>query len=529
MDIDEIIVVDDSDVEFGDGGDESDEQEQLLIVQPMTNNSCNNVNNQNSRNSNLQILDEKRMAEDRKNEGNAYFKLHNYKMALQCYTHAINLLPDNASYYGNRSACYIMMLEFERGLDDAKISIQLDETYVKGYVRIVKCYLNMGDLSSAEQVIKKYLELFPENCNLLTTELENVKQLRGLEEKADLHSAKMDYRTCLYHIDAALKIAPVSIRYKLMRAECLAYLGRLSEASNIAITIMQCDTKNVDAIYVRGLTLYFEDNIDKSILHFERTLTLDPDHKRAKKLRQQAKTLKQKKETGNELFKKFKYRDALDMYNEALQVDLTNKNSNSKLYYNRALVNSKLGKLKEAICDCNEALKINQTYLKALLKRAKCYYDLEKFDECIKDYEAAFKLEKSIDTKNLLRDAKFQLKKSKRKDYYKILGIGRNASTDEIKKAYKKRALVHHPDRHSNATEDEQKEQEIKFKEVGEAYAVLSDSNKKMRYDSGQDMEGNSGAFDPSDIYRQFFFTGQPNFPNNNNHYYSGSNFNFNF
>jgi len=44
-----------------------------------------------------------------------------------------------------------------------------------------------------------------------------------------------------------------------------------------------------------------------------------------------------------------------------------------------------------------------------------------------------------------LQDAKIALKKSLRKDYYKILGIDRNANDDEIKKAYKKRALVHHP------------------------------------------------------------------------------------
>lgn len=49
------------------------------------------------------------------------------------------------------------------------------------------------------------------------------------------------------------------------------------------------------------------------------------------------------------------------------------------------------------------------------------------------------------ENKRLLQEAKLALKKSKRKDYYKILGVNKNASTDEIKKAYRKRALVHHP------------------------------------------------------------------------------------
>lgn len=54
------------------------------------------------------------------------------------------------------------------------------------------------------------------------------------------------------------------------------------------------------------------------------------------------------------------------------------------------------------------------------------------------------------DNKRLLMEAKMALKKSKRKDYYEILGIDKNASTDDIKKAYRKRAMVHHPGEFEN-------------------------------------------------------------------------------
>merc|ERR1711997_673588 len=115
---------------------------------------------------------------------------------------------------------------------------------------------------------------------------------------------------------------------------------------------------------------------------------------------------------------------------------------------------------------------------------------------------------------------KHELKKSLRKDYYKILGVDRNANEEEIKKAYRKRALEHHPDRHVGATEDEKADHEKKFKEIGEAYGVLSDAKQKSRYDAGQDLDssnssssyssggGFSQPMDAAQMFKAFFGNG---------------------
>ena len=105
-----------------------------------------------------------------------------------------------------------------------------------------------------------------------------------------------------------------------------------------------------------------------------------------------------------------------------------------------------------------------------------------------------------------------------KRDYYEVLGVSQNASSDELKKAYRKVAMKHHPDRNpgDNKSED-------KFKEASEAFEVLGDKEKRSRYDqfghaaegmgSGMRGSGAAGGNGFGDVFGDIFsdfFSGSP-------------------
>lgn len=136
---------------------------------------------------------------------------------------------------------------------------------------------------------------------------------------------------------------------------------------------------------------------------------------------------------------------------------------------------------------CDEALTYNEHSLHGLLSVANAHMEAENFEAAISSLNNAKEHHPGAQQVNqLLQNAQVELKRSKTKDYYKALGLARDADELQIKSAYRKMVKLHHPDKaHKQGINKEEAEKMMAA--LNEAYEVLSDPELKARYDQGDD------------------------------------------
>jgi DnaJ family protein C protein 3 len=136
---------------------------------------------------------------------------------------------------------------------------------------------------------------------------------------------------------------------------------------------------------------------------------------------------------------------------------------------------------------CKEALQFDPNSLPGLLNKAQREINEDDFEAAIRTLKSAEEHHGQTEKiQKLAQKAHTLLKRSKQKDYYKVLGVSRDADEREIKKAYRKLSKLHHPDK-ASANGMTPEEAQKKMAAINEAYEVLSDPELKQRFDNGDD------------------------------------------
>lgn len=459
-------------------------------------------------------------ADQWKQEGNDHFKNKNYTDAIQCYSKAIALNSGDVSYFGNRAACYLALKNYARTIEDCDRAISIDPNFAKAHRRRALALMNQLKFEESLNSFKKAVALDKDQTT--KNEYEDCQSLDKNYKKFFECQQAEDYTEALMCANYLLTKIPDNDTLKTMKVEMLAKTGAADEARNLLRSI---GATGADGYYLNGIIELYGGDSAKAKKLFQEGMRMDPDNQKCRVALNKAKKSEQYKERGNDFIKENKYEEAEKEYTEALAVDPANRKLNSVVYSNRALTFMKRKQWLKALDDLNKSLELDPNYVKSLTRRGDVQMERGEYGAASMDYSKVQEIDPNMDMRQKIKDAQKKEKESKKKDYYGCLGLAKGCSDADLKKAYRQLAMKYHPDKNRSKSEAEQADAEKKFKEITEAYGVLSDPKKKEMYDSGQmeydgdpgsgfggmggftNMSGGGGGMqvDPSEIFKMFF------------------------
>ncbi|XP_031284400.1 inactive TPR repeat-containing thioredoxin TTL3-like [Pistacia vera] len=355
------------------------------IMRGHSNNNNNNHNYNNAKLSN--VVD----AEEVKRAGNEMYKRGNFVEALKLYDKAISMSPENAAYRSNRAAALTAMGRLSEAVSECEEAVRLDPAYMRAHQRLASLYLRLGQVENVRR------HLFFPGQHPDPAELHKLQSFeKHLNRCAD--SRKIgDWKSVVRETDAAMAIGvDSSPQLVACKAEALLKLHQIEDAdfclSNMPRFEHYPPTSQVKffGMVAEAYVLYVRAQVEMALGRFENAVSatekaelIDCNNLDIATLLKNVKMVARARTRGNDLFSSGRYAEACSAYGEGLKYDTCN----SVLYCNRAVCWSKLGFYEKSIEDCNEALKIQPNYTKALLRRAASNGKLGRWSEAVRDYE----------------------------------------------------------------------------------------------------------------------------------------------
>mmetsp|Transcript_10548 Transcript_10548/g.17323 ORF Transcript_10548/g.17323 Transcript_10548/m.17323 type:complete len:456 (+) Transcript_10548:39-1406(+) len=310
-------------------------------------------------------------------------------------------------------------------------------------------------------------------------------------------------------------------------AKCCLGVGEYEDASRFSQKAISAGGSSVstETYLVRADALQATGCTDLAQKHLTVALQMDPDNslvqQKLKKMRKTVSETARVRASVDEAMNQRKFELAISRCAEGLQIDKEAKKLIAEFHERRAKAYSMLAKQQirspartaaageeeasspaalartswqKCLHDTHSSLYYNSASdtLSVILLKCEALQALEQYQEAVDELEQCYKHgpgEGDATVRAKHKEAQRLLKKSLRVDLYKVLGCTRGelSSEKEIKTCYKKAALKWHPDRHSRAGEEAKANAEKMFKEVGDAYELLTDPARRALYDKGYD------------------------------------------
>ncbi|TFY66776.1 hypothetical protein EVG20_g4312 [Dentipellis fragilis] len=445
-------------------------------------------------------------------QGDTAYISGDFETAILYYTQAIGLSPKDPILYANRAAAYMGMKNFRSALADCQTALQEQAPTAKLLNRLGVCYYAIADVTQALAAFRRALIRDPEYA---AAKRYREKTLALQKNIADFESAHSGGRW--RNAQDACAMCTRALReeggeiphdWRCWEVEVQIALGNWDAASTTVEFVLpvafpngvfivstsnaiQDHIKSSTLAMLRGLVLFLSGKPTLAAQQLVASLKLDPDNQRARKHLERVRSVEVLKEQGKAHFLDGQFRKALQVYEQILEVIGQKKEEGggghmrATILSNGATAYLKLYRLSEALLYVNISLLLNPKSFKALRTRAKIHRHNKNYDDAVRDLNQALREATTPEERHAVQQELQDVESLKRrggdvKGYYRILGLSQGCSETDIRQAYMRESLQHHPDRPADSFQGGNEEH---FKLVVEAYEVLSDPGKRKLYD----------------------------------------------
>ncbi|KAI1262051.1 DnaJ domain-containing protein [Xylariaceae sp. FL1019] len=423
--------------------------------------------------------------------------------ALIYYDAAIARDPSDYLTFFKRATTYLSLGRASQATSDFNRVLELKPGFEGAHLQLGKLKAKAADWSAArEQYV--LASLSPESPDLQT-----LVEAQGAAAIAEAAATSANWEECVTQAGEAIFVANRAPHLRELRARCRFEKGEVEEGmSDLQHLLQMRPGDTTPHLKISATTFYGLGDTDQGLAQIRKCLISDPDSKTCKKLMKQQKSITKTWDKVNKALEKKQPMTGVKMLvpsgdDKGLIDDVRQQVTEMQKdgIIPAKAPNALLTRFVEAACQayydangkkastyCTEALELDESSFYGLLHKAKVQMDAEDFEGCVGTLTKASEVKP--DKKNiinpLMQKAQVALKRSKTKDYYKILGVTHDADDRQIKAAYRKLSKQHHPDKamKQGLTKEEA---EKKMAGINEAYEVLSDPELRTRFDRGDD------------------------------------------